>query len=166
MNTHLCVCVRTHNWRCVCDECIVHIYFPSLLLVCKQYVNVHEISHYVFTPVAWARATFFLTHFSRFLFYCCCCCRRHVFFSLSFFNKNRIITIASIVHSIDNTVTLNRWCCNEIGSSCSTSCRPYRTKVEHFRRIQSIRRWKSFDNSTNRPTAKCGASAVPGLQSK
>lgn len=88
------------------------------------------------------------------------------FFSLSFFNKNCIITIASIVHSIDNTVTLNRWCCNEIGSSCSTSCRPYRTKIEHFRRIQSIRRWKSFDNSTNRPTAKCGASAVPGLQSK
>lgn len=165
MNTHLCVCAYAQLKMCV--RWMYRAYLFSITFTREQTIcEVHEISHYVFTPVAWARATFFLTHFSRFLFYCCCCCRRHVFFSLSFFNENRIITIASIVHSIDNTVTLNRWCCNEIGSSCSTSCRPYRTKIEHFRRIQSIRRWKSFDNSTNRPTAKCGASAVPGLQSK
>lgn len=168
MNTHICVC--THNWRCACVcgwwMCRAYsfsITFTRVQTICECARN---FTLCIYTSCSGTRATFFLTHFSRLLLLLLSSLSSLSFFSLSFFDENRIITIVSIVYSIDNTVTLNRWCCNEIGSSCSTSCRPYRTKIEHFRRIQSIRRWKSFDNSTNRPTAKSSASAVPGLQSK
>lgn len=158
----MCVCVRTIEDVCAMNVSCIFIFHHFYSWANNMWMCTKFHTMYLHQLLGHGRPFFWLISHD-FCFIVVVVVVVMFFFSLSFFNENRIITIASIVHSIDNTVTLNRWCCNEIGSSCSTSCRPYRTKVEHFRRIQSIRRWKSFDNSTNRPTAKCGASAVPGL---
>lgn len=149
MNTH--ICVRTHNWRCVSCIFIFHHFYMRWCECARNFTLC------IFTPVARVRATLFLTHYLRFPLLLL-----SSFYSLSRFKKKTVLSqlLRLFIRLIMRSFSTH------IGSSCSTSCCPYRTKVEHFRRIQSVWRWKSFDNSTNRSTAKSGASPIPGLQSK